>query len=123
LKREFEKSGIPIQLNNNCVIASIQVELNERLIVLFREELLKYIQHVEAKGVILDLSGIELIDYQDFNGMRSIISMIKLMGFETVISGLKPGVVASLIMLNVSMDGIRAAADLDDAFNYFSSTK
>ena len=117
MESELEKSGIPIQLNNDCVIASIQVELNEHLTSLFRKELLNYIQNVEAKGVILDLSGIDLIDYQDFNGLRNIISMIKLMGFETVISGLKPNVVASLIMLDVRLDGVKAALYLDEAFN------
>ncbi|OHX64012.1 STAS domain-containing protein [Flammeovirga pacifica] len=111
------KSSIPLQLHKGCVIASFQLDLEEEQLKLFRQELLNFIvKHDKVRGIIFDLSGLEIIDLIDFNRIRNIIDMIKLTGYKTIISGLKPSVVSSLILLDADIDGLIATLSLDEAF-------
>ena len=107
---------IPLQVSNQCLVASIQVDLTDAVLAQFREDLLRELQARQAQGVILDLSGIEVMDLSDFENIRSTISMAGLMGATAVVCGLRPGVVASLILLGAETDELRAARDLDMAF-------
>ena len=70
----------------------------------------------EPKGVILDVSGLDVIDQEDFNSLRQTLMMSEVMGAQTVISGLNAGVVSALIELQVDTKGMEGARDLDDAF-------
>lgn len=113
---DWVKSGIPIQLHSQCIIASFQLDLHQDVLKLFQQELLsEIVQHNNIKGIIFDLSGLEIIDLVDFDSIRSIISMIKLTGFDTVISGLRPSVVSSLIMMEANIDNLLSSISLDEA--------
>lgn len=111
------KSGIPLQIHEKCLIASVQVELSESLLKQFQAELLERIaEEVDTRGVVLDLSGLFIIDLPDFEQLMNIIAMVKLMGYNTVVSGLRPEVVSALIMLDADVDKLVAVASLDEAF-------
>ena len=69
-------SNIPLQLSQNCVIASIQVDLTEEVNLQFRKELLAFVHKTEATGVILDVSGVDIMDLDDFDSLRNTISMV-----------------------------------------------
>ena len=107
---------IPLQVSRQCVVASIQVDLSEEVLDQFRIDLLELIGSSGANGVILDLSGVEVMDFQDFDALRRTIARARLMGSRTVLSGLKAGVVSSLVELEADTEDIVAALDLDDAF-------
>lgn len=107
---------IPLQISNQCLVASIQVDLTDAVLEQFRDDLLRELQARQAHGVILDLSGIEVMDLSDFDNIRSTISMAGLMGAQAVVCGLRPGVVASLILLGAETDDLNAVRDLDMAF-------
>lgn len=109
-------SNIPIQLSQNCAIASIQVDLTPEVLLLFRKDLLDFAHSSGAQAVILDVSGVMIMDLEDFNAIREIMSMVKILGAFTIISGLNPGVVASIIELGAKVDDIDAVLNLDDAF-------
>ena len=114
-----ERGGIakiPIQISRNCVIASIQIDLSDAVLRQFRTELLELIQSSGAHGVILDVSGIEVMDYEDFEALHKTMAMARLMGAPSVLAGLQAGVVSSLVELGAETDDIVAAMDLDDAF-------
>ena len=70
---------IPLQISNQCLVASIQVDLNDAVLAQFRNDLLQELQFRQAQGVILDLSGIEVMDLSDFENICSTISMVGLM--------------------------------------------
>ena len=112
---------IPLQMSNNCLVASIQIDLTAGVLEQFRDDLLTELQARRARGVILDLSGIEVMDLSDFENIRSTISMARLMGVPAVVCGLRPGVVASLILLGAETDELQAARDLDMAFQMLNS--
>src|SRR5210317_732133 len=109
-------SNIPLQLSRNCAIASIQIDLTEEVIHQFRKELLDFVQTTGATGVILDVSGVDIMDIDDFDALHQTIYMVKVMGAIPVLSGLKPGVVSAIIELGAKTDDIEAALNLDEAF-------
>lgn len=107
---------IPLQVSRDCVVASIQVDLSEEVLDQFRTDLLELIGSSGASGVILDLSGVEVMDFQDFDALRRTAAMADLMGARTVLSGLNAGVVSSLVELEADTEDVVAALDLDEAF-------
>jgi rsbT antagonist protein RsbS len=114
-----ERGGIakiPLQISRDCVIASIQLDLSDAVLRQFQTELLELIQSSGAHGVILDVSGIEVMDYEDFGALHRTMAMARLMGAPSVLAGLQAGVVSSLVELGAETDDIVAAMDLDDAF-------
>ena len=111
--------GVAIQLSRGVVVASIQVDLDDEVLARFRGDLLDRLRESGSPGVILDVSGLETLDPEEFAALRQITTMARLMGAETVIAGLRPGVVSSLITAGADIDGLRAAVDLDAAFAEF----
>lgn len=112
----MDTPAIPVQVSRNIVVASIQVDLEDQVLARFQEDLLQRIHDSNSTGVILDLSALETLDPEEFIALRRIISMSRIMGAESVLVGLKPGVVSSLIETGVDVAGLRAAIDLDAAY-------
>jgi rsbT antagonist protein RsbS len=109
-------SGVAIQVSRDIVVASIQVDLDDDVLARFREDLLGRIHESGSQGVIFDVSGLETLDSSEFADLRRIITMCKIMGAESVLVGLRPGVVSALVEAGAEVDGLRAAIDLDAAY-------
>jgi rsbT antagonist protein RsbS len=107
---------IPLQVSRQCIVASIQVDLSEDVLPQFRRELLALLHSSGAGGVILDVSGLDVIDHEDFEALTRTMAMAEVMGARTIICGLGAGVVASLVELGVQTADIEAAFNLDEAF-------
>ena len=108
--------GVAMQLSRGIVVASIQVDLDDDVLARFRDDLLQRIHATGSRGVILDVSGLETLDSDEFAALRRIITMSTIMGAESVLVGLRPGVVSALIEAGADVDGLRAAINLDAAF-------
>ena len=108
--------GVAMQVSRGVVVASIQADLDEDVLTQFREDLLGRVHATGSRGVILDVSGLETLDSDEFAALRSIIAMVRLLGADSVLAGLRPGVVSSLIEAGAEVDGVRAAINLDAAF-------
>jgi rsbT antagonist protein RsbS len=108
--------GIAMQVSRDVVVASIQVDLDENVLARFRDDLLRRIHETSSRGVILDVSGLQTLDSDEFAALRRIIAMSAIMGAESVLVGLQPGVVSALIEAGAEVDGLRAASNLDAAF-------
>jgi rsbT antagonist protein RsbS len=91
--------------------------LTDEVLRRFRADLLEFLQRSGAQAVILDLSGLEILDLEEFEALKHTMSMVSLMGARYIVAGLRPGVVSSLIELNADVEDIVAAFDLDDAFS------
>jgi rsbT antagonist protein RsbS len=107
---------VAIQVSRDIVVASIQVDLDDDVLVRFQEDLLQRVHTTGSAGVIFDLSGLETLDSHELSALRRIITMVKIMGAESVLVGLRPGVVSALIEAGADVDGLRAAINLDAAF-------
>jgi rsbT antagonist protein RsbS len=89
----------------------------------FRADLLEFLQQTGARAVILDLSGLEILDLEEFDALGQTMSMVALMGAQSIVAGMQPGVVSALIELNANVDDIQAVFNLDDAFSLIESQK
>ncbi len=108
---------IPLQLTRGCVIASVQVDLDDVVLEQFETDLLERVASTGAHGVVLELSGLDVIDPHDFDGLRRIVTTAGIMGRSVVLVGMKPGVVASLVEMGVDIDGIRGTLTLESALD------
>jgi anti-anti-sigma regulatory factor len=114
---------IPLQISRDCVVASIQIDLDEQVLRRFRDDLLGLIHRSGLVAVILDVSGVDLMDGQDFQALRKIIAMTELMGSRCIVAGLQAGVVASLVELEVDLEDLETTLNLDAAFEALDSTR
>jgi rsbT antagonist protein RsbS len=114
---------VPLQLSRNCIVASIQVDLDDNVLGQFRTDLLEMLQRTSASAVILDVSGIEILDLVEFQALRDTMAMASLMGARTIFSGFRAGVVSALVELDAPVDDIIAAFNLDAAFEALEATE
>lgn len=105
-----------MQVARDILVASIQVDLDESVIVRFREDLLQRLHESGSHGVILDVSGLETLDTEEFTALRRVITMTRIMGAESVLVGLQPGVVSALVESGIETEGLTTAIDLDAGF-------
>jgi rsbT antagonist protein RsbS len=108
---------VAMQVSRGVVVVSIQVDLRDEVLTQLPEDLLRCIQETGARAVILDASGLEILDSAELAALRRIITMTDLMGAMSVLVGLRPGVVSALIEANADVEGLSAAIDLDAAFD------
>ena len=112
-----DTASIPLQVSRGCLVASIQVDISDAVLVGFRAQLLELLQSSGAVGVILDMSGVEVLDLDEFEALQQTMDMAQLMGARTVFSGFRPGVVSALLELDADTRGTYAALNLDAAFD------
>jgi rsbT antagonist protein RsbS len=105
-----------MQVSRDVVVASIQVDLDDDVLARLREDLLGRLHEADARAVILDVSGLETLDSGEFAELRKIIKMVTIMGGDSVLVGLQPGVVSALIEMEADVEGLQTAIDLDAAF-------
>jgi rsbT antagonist protein RsbS len=104
-----------------CLVATIQLDLDRVVLDRFRKDLLERLDASRSRQVILDCSGVEVLDAEDFIALRRTIAMAGLMGAHTMLTGLQPGVVSALVDLDVDLRGLDTAQNLDDAFRLLES--
>ena len=117
MSRFTDTPAVAIQVSRNIVVASIQVDLDDNVLDRFRQDLLRRVHETGSRGVILDVSGLETLDPDEFAALRGIIRTCAIMGAESILAGLRPGVVSALVEAGADIDGLRAAINLDAAFS------
>ena len=108
---------VTFNLLQNCLVGTLQADLDSRVLGQFQEDLLARLQENRSPWLVLDCSGVEVLDLEDFNGLRRVIAMADLMGTKTIIAGLRPGVVSSLIQLDADTAGLDTALNLASALS------
>ena len=106
---------VTIQPHRGGLIASIQVDLDRRVLQQFQSDLLERIEASRARFVIVDMTAVAVMDAGDFTELRRAVDMVTLMGAPTILCGLRPGVAAALVDLGVPIDGLRTTLNLDAA--------
>ncbi len=106
--------NIPILKLYDCLIVSIQWELDDQTALELQENLLQKIHMTNARGVVIDLTSIDFIDSFIAKVLGDIIEMAKLMGAKVVITGIQPAVAITLIELGIRLDGVLTALDLEN---------
>lgn len=113
-----EKIGsiVAMHIHQGCLIVPIQIELYDEIILRIQKDILERVKETGVKGVIIDVSGVEIIDSFFAQAICDTARMTYMLGATTVITGLKPGVVASLVDLDIDFKDVRTAIDLEAGF-------
>lgn len=104
---------IPIIHLNEFLLLSIQGDIHDRLIMKLQEDLTAKIRQYKAKGILIDISSVDLLDSFTGRMIASIASIAKLMDAETVVVGMQPAVAITLVELGMNLTGVLTALNVD----------
>ena len=104
---------IPILKMGEFLLVTIQVDMHDRLALTLQDDLTSQIVKNKAKGVLIDISTLEMVDSFIGRMLGSIAGMARLLDAETVVVGMQPSVAITLVELGLSMQGIRTALDVE----------
>jgi rsbT antagonist protein RsbS len=107
--------SVAILRQGECVIASIQSDLSDGQVLRLRDELAELVGQVRARGLIVDVAALDVIDSFVARALRSIAITARLRGAETIVVGIRPDVAIAMVQFNLNMEPLRAALDLDEA--------
>ena len=104
---------IPILRIGEVLLVSVQVDLHDQLAIALQEDLAAAIDRTGAKGVLIDISGLEVVDSFIGRMVATISSVGRLMDARTVVVGMQPAVAITLVELGLSLPGVDTALDID----------
>jgi rsbT antagonist protein RsbS len=105
---------VPILKQGEFLIASIQSELSDADLLKLRDDLVRRVSEFRSRGVIVDVTVLDVMDSFATRTLRSMAHMIMLRGAETVIVGIQPEVAFSMVQLGLKLEGVATALDLEE---------
>ncbi len=112
---------VPILKQGDYLIASIQSELSDADLLQLRDDLVRRVSDFRSKGVIVDVTVLDVMDSFATRTLRSMAHMIMLRGAHTVIVGIQPEVAFSMVQLGLKLEGVETALDLEEGLDFLNS--
>jgi len=109
---------VPILKQGDILIATVQAALADSDLLQLRCALVDKVVKARARGIIIDLMAMDVMDSFASRIMREMAQMIRLRGAETIIVGIQPDVAFAMVQLGLSMGGITTALDLEEGLEY-----
>lgn len=104
---------IPILQMGEFLIVSIQVDMHDRLAMTLQDDLTTKIAVTNAKGVLIDISALEIVDSFIGRMLANISGMARILDAQTVVTGMQPAVAITLVELGLSLPGIKTALTVE----------
>ena len=104
---------IPILKMGDALLVTIQVDMHDRLASRLEADLTAKIVSARAKGVLIDISGLEIVDSFIGRVLGNIASVSRVLDAETVVVGMRPAVAITLVELGLSLPGIKTALNVE----------
>jgi rsbT antagonist protein RsbS len=104
---------IPILRMGEFLLVTIQVDMHDRLAMTLQDDLTNQITRTHARGVLIDISALDIVDSFIGRMIGNISSMARVLDAETVVVGMQPAVAITLVELGLSLPGVRTALNVE----------
>jgi rsbT antagonist protein RsbS len=104
---------IPILKMGRFLLVTIQVDMHDQLALQLQDDLTTRIVAARARGVLIDISSLEVVDSFIGRMISNIAAMARVLDAETVVVGIQPAVAITLVELGLSLEGVRTALNVD----------
>ena len=108
------KGSIPILRVGPNLLVTVHIDLHDVVAEAFQEDVLTELEKRRAPGLVIDISGLDIVDTYVARILSETGRMARLMGTETVVVGMRPDVAATLIRMGYAMEGVNTALNVDD---------
>jgi rsbT antagonist protein RsbS len=112
---------IPILRMGQFLLVTIQVDMHDRLALALQDDLTQMISDTESRGVLIDISSLEIVDSFIGRMLGNIAAMSRVLDAETVVVGMQPAVAITLVELGMSLTGVRTALNVDAGMELLKS--
>lgn len=104
---------IPILKVGDCLLVTIQVDMHDELAMSLQEDLTAQISKYASRGVLIDISSLEIVDSFIGRMLANIAAMSRVLDAQTVLTGMQPAVAITLVELGMSLPGIKTALNVE----------
>lgn len=104
---------VPILRLGDCLLVTVQVDMHDQLAMTLQDDLTNKIVQTKARGVLIDISALEMVDSFIGRMLGNIAAMSRILDAQTVVVGMQPAVAITLVELGLSLPGIRTALNID----------
>jgi len=104
---------VPILRLGDCLLVTVQVDMHDELAMALQDDLTNKIVATKARGVLIDISALEMVDSFIGRMLGNIAAMSRILDARTVVVGMQPAVAITLVELGLSLPGIRTALNVD----------
>ncbi|MFZ2035687.1 MAG: STAS domain-containing protein [Dehalococcoidales bacterium] len=111
---------VPVLKQGPYLIASVQSALTDEDLVQLRDDLAQMVGRNHSKGVIIDVTALDVMDSFAARTLRSMAATIKLKGAYSIIVGIQPEVAFAMVQLGLSLAGVSTALDLENGLELLS---
>ena len=109
---------VPILKQRDYLIASIQAALTDADLLQLRDALVTQVGTFRSRGVIVDVTALDVMDSFAVRTLRDLAHMIRLRGAETVIVGIQPEVAFTMVQLGLTLEGVSTVLDLEEGLAF-----
>ena len=115
--------GISVIKVRDILLVTVPADPDDEAISKLQEKILEAMERFEARGLVLDISTVETLDSFFARTVAETTGMVELMGGQTVIAGMRPGVAITVTQLGLTLGNAKSALDVDRALDMLESVE